>query len=197
MTPAVPDEEQDREDMRHLKEGHEPALNSLMGRHAERLFHYLLRQVQNDSDATDLAQETFVRVFQARERFNPEQKFTTWMYAIATNLVRDRFRWQKRHPQISLHAETDDGGAMVDRLVDKSAAPDEQMAAEERAGQVREAVASLPEDLRNALILSEYEQLSHAEVGAVLNCTAKAVETRLYRARIQLRERLGKLLSHS
>jgi RNA polymerase sigma-70 factor (ECF subfamily) len=68
------------------------------------------------------------------------------------------------------------------------------MAAEESAVEVRAAIKSLPEDLRTPLILSEYDGLSHAEIGAVLNCTAKAVETRLYRARNYLRKRLAGVL---
>jgi RNA polymerase sigma-70 factor (ECF subfamily) len=184
---------QDRQDMLRLAAGHASALDALMDRHGQRLFHYLLRQLQDESDATDLAQETFVRVFQHRERFRPEQKFTTWLYTIATNLVRDRFRWRQRHPEASLHGtvdEADERGGMLDALPAKGSSPDEHALAEERAALVRQAVAALPEDLRTALILSEYQDCSHAEIGAVLNCTAKAVENRLYRARALLRKRL-------
>jgi RNA polymerase sigma-70 factor (ECF subfamily) len=187
-------DEQDREDMAQLKAGHDAALNSLMSRHGERLFHYLLRQLHNETDAGDLAQETFVRVYQHRDRFDLGQKFSTWLYCIATNLLRDRFRWQKRHPQISLDAEPDEGRSLAETLAEGAAGPDERLAAGERAQQVREAIAVLPQDLRTALILSEYEQLSHAEIAAVSNCTAKAVETRLYRARARLRASLEKLL---
>jgi RNA polymerase sigma-70 factor (ECF subfamily) len=166
-----------------------------MGRHAERLFHYLLRQSGNEAEASDLAQETFVRVYQNRARFNPAQKFSTWLFVIATNLLRDRFRWHKRHPQVSLDAETENGAAMLDTIAqDEAASPGERILAEERATEVRKAVESLPEDLRTALILSEYQDLSHAEIGVVLKCSAKAVETRLYRARAHLRKRLEKVL---
>jgi RNA polymerase sigma-70 factor, ECF subfamily len=184
----------DREDMARLKAGHDPALNTLMDRHSERLFHYLLRQLGNETDAADLAQESFVRVYHHRARFDPAQKFSTWLYAIATNLLRDRFRWQKRHPQVSLHAEREDAGAILDTLPDETASPSEQIAARERAAEVRNAVAALPDDLRTPLLLSEYEGLSHAEIGAVLTCSAKAVETRLYRARNLLRKRLSGIL---
>jgi len=187
-------DQEDREDMERLSEGHDAALNRLMGRHSERLFHYLLRQLNNESDAAELAQETFVRVYHHRARFDPRQKFSTWLYAIATNLVRDRFRWHQRHPQVSLDAERGEGGAILETLPDGAASASEQMAAEERAVEVRAAIESLPDDLRSPLILSEYEGLSHAEIGAVLNCSAKAVETRLYRARNHLRKRLVGLL---
>lgn len=180
--------------MARLNAGHDAALNALMDRHGERLFHYLVRQLSNESDAADLAQESFVRIYHNRARFDPAQKFSTWLYAIATNLVRDRFRWHQRHPQVSLDADREEAGSILDTLPDAAASASEQMAAEERASEVRTAVESLPEELRTPLILSEYEDLSHAEIGAVLSCTAKAVETRLYRARNQLRKRLAGML---
>jgi RNA polymerase sigma-70 factor (ECF subfamily) len=165
-----------------------------MDRHGERLLNYLLRQLGNETEAADLAQETFVRVYHNCSRFRPEQRFSTWLYAIATNLLRDRFRWRKRHPQVSLDAENEAGTAIQDALPDPAASPGEQAEANELAQEVRKAVHSLPEDLRTPLILSEYESLSHAEIGAVLNCSAKAVESRLYRARAQLRKHLAKTI---
>jgi RNA polymerase sigma-70 factor (ECF subfamily) len=168
-----------------------------MGRHAERLFNYLLRQLNNESEASDVAQEAFVRVYQSRDRFNSAQKFSTWLYAIATNLLRDRFRWHKRHPQVSLDAETETGGLLLDTLAEDAALPSERLAAEERATEVKKAVESLPEEIRTPLILSEYQDLSHAEIGAIMKCTTKAVETRLYRARGLLRKRLEKVLQTS
>jgi RNA polymerase sigma-70 factor (ECF subfamily) len=187
-------DQEDREAMARLNAGHDAALNALMDRHSERLFHYLVRQLNNETDAADLAHETFVRVYHNRARFDPAQRFSTWLYAIATNLVRDRFRWHQRHPQVSLDAEREEAGSILDTLPDAAASASEQMAAEERAGEVRAAVESLPDELRTPLILSEYEGLSHAEIGAVLSCTAKAVETRLYRARNHLRKRLSGML---
>src|SRR5512133_1138627 len=108
-------EEQDASDMSRLAKGHDAALNDLMERHGEKLFHYLIRSLQDEEDAADLAQETFVRLYQTRDRFDPTQKFNTWLFAIASNLVRDRYRWRSRHPQTSLDAENEDLG---DRLKD-------------------------------------------------------------------------------
>ncbi len=188
-------DEQDAVDMGRLRAGNDAALNALMERHGERLFHYLVRQLQNETEAGDLAQETFVRVYQHRERFDPKQKFTTWLYAIATNLVRDQFRWRTRHPQVSLEAEgTDTEPGLHEKLPDPARTPAESVQTEERAEAVRKAVAALPEELRTPLVLAEYEDLSHLEIGQVLNCSAKAVEMRVRRAREQLRASLGKLL---
>lgn len=182
--------------MARLVGGRGAALNDLMGRHAEKLFHYLIRSLQDQDDAADLAQETFVKVYQNCSKFDQEQRFATWLYAIATNLVRDRYRWRSRHPQVSLDAENDQTeGSLGDRLRASQPAPDEQAEADERSATVRKAVAALPEELRQPLILAIYQELSQAEIAAILKCSVKAVETRIYRARQQLRTRLTDMLA--
>src|SRR5262245_56097275 len=100
-------DDQDRDDMLRLAAGHGPALNELMERHAPKLFNYLLRSLQNEEDAADLAQETFVRVYQNRTNFDPNFKFSTWLYSIASNLVRTQFRYRTRHPTVALDTSTD------------------------------------------------------------------------------------------
>jgi RNA polymerase sigma-70 factor (ECF subfamily) len=186
---------QDAQDMARLVAGGDAALNDLMERHAEKLFHYLFRSLQDEADAADLAQETFVRVYQNRARFDARQKFSTWLYAIASNLVRDRFRWRSRHRQVSIDAENEaTGNDFREKLSGHGPSPSESLQAEERAEAVRRAVAALPEELRLPLILAEYEGRSQAEIGEILGCTPKAVEMRLYRGRQQLRVGLASLL---
>ncbi|MBI4324414.1 MAG: sigma-70 family RNA polymerase sigma factor [Chloroflexi bacterium] len=192
---AESDTELDRSDMAQLAAGLDVSLNSLMERHGMKLLHYLIRVLQDETEASDLAQETFVRVYQHRSRFNPSQKFSSWLYAIATNLARDRLRWRARHPQVSLDAEREDtGGSMADTLKSPSLSPAETAQAEERAVAVRNAVAALPEELRLPLVLAEYEGRSHGEIAAILDCSIKAVEMRVYRARQELRARLSQWL---
>ncbi len=195
---APTSDEQDVLDMGALAAGRDAALNSLMDRHAERLFHYLTRQMQNETEAADLAQEAFVRIYQHRSKFDSRQKFSTWLYSIATNLARDRLRWRARHPQVSLDAENPESGAtLLQNTPDGKASPDEALQNAERAEAVRKAVAQLPEELRTPLLLAEYEERSYAEISAILKCSAKAVEMRLYRARNLLREQLAGLVQRS
>lgn len=185
----------DIRDMIRLASGEQAALDDLMDRHTTRLVGYLTRQLRDESEAEDLAQEAFVRVFQHRNRFDPARRFTTWLYTIATNLMRDRLRRLSRRPEVSL--EGSDASEHKPREATFPApgdGPDGSLLAAERTQAVQQAVTALPEDLRTALILFEYEDLSHAEIAAVLNCTPKAVETRLYRARTQLRSALKKYL---
>ena len=181
----------DRADMERLMAGHDAALNDLMERHATAVFQFLCRMVGNEEDANDLAQETFVRVFRARAQFQLSDKFSTWLYTIAANLARNHFRWRARHPAISLETSAGDPEQTLENVLPACGpSPGEQAADAERAATVRAAVAGLPEDLREAIVLCEWEELSLAEAAAILETTPKAVESRLYRARNVLRNRL-------
>lgn len=192
---AVGSDDIDRRDMQRLVAGEDPALNALMDRHATRLFQYLIRISQDETAAEELAQESFVRVWENCGRFRTNQKFSTWLYAIATNLWRDRMRWRIRHPHLSLDATNPLSGATFkDSLPAAAESPAELLQRDERSELVRNAVNDLPEDLRTPLILSEYEELSQAEIASVLKCSPKAVEMRIYRARQHLRERLRRVL---
>jgi RNA polymerase sigma-70 factor (ECF subfamily) len=190
-----PAEQQDTADMLRLVNGHDAALNDLMERHSERLFHYLIRHLQNESDAAEVAQDAFVRVYQHRAKFDARQKFSTWLYTIATNLARDRLKWRSRHPQVSLDQTVGASDSTIaEILADSKPSPDETLASRERALAVRDAVGALPEELRTPLLLAEYEAMPHAEIASVLRCSIKAVESRIYRAKQRLREYLQRKL---
>lgn len=182
--------------MTRLRDGEDLALNELMARWQQPLVNYLARLCGSEATALDLAQETFVRVYEARARYDARGKFANWLYTIAGNLARNAHRWQQRHPAVSLETPTDEnGGTLGANLPDGKAAPDDCADSNERAIAVRAAVAELPEDQRAIVLLSEFEDRSHADIAAVLGCTAKAVETRLYRARQTLREKLTRWLT--
>ena len=181
----------DKADMIRLMRGHDVALNALMDRHASSVFRFLFRMLGNEDDANDLAQETFVRVYRSCQSYKTEQKFTTWLITIAANLARNQIRWRSRHPNMSLDIECETTGhKLSDILPATNATPDQAAESIERVAAVRSAVQSLPEDLREAIVLCEWEDMAVAEAASVLNTTPKAVESSLYRARQQLREKL-------
>ena len=181
----------DRADMARLVGGHAAALNDLMDRHALAVFRFLCRMLGNQDDANDLAQDTFVRVYRARASYKPEQKFSTWLFTIAGNLARNQFRWRSRHPNVSLDAESESTDqSLGDTLQSGIATPHQATVAAERSKAVRAAVQALPDDLREAIVLCEWDDMSLAEAADVLQTTPKAVESRLYRARQLLREKL-------
>jgi len=177
---------EDAELMRRVQAGDETALGALMQRWELAVKAVIVRIVLNANEAEDLAQETFVRVWQQREKYRAGAAFRPWVFAIAVNLARNRLRWWKRRPVVALEDWTE-------------ALPDEQVAGEsgtrrlersERAGAVRDAVAGLPPDLREALVLFEYEQMSHTEISETVGASPKAVENRIARAREKLRPAL-------
>ena len=181
----------DRADMQRLAAGHDAALNALMGRHATGVFQFLCRMLNNEEEANDLAQETFARVFRSRESFRPEARFATWLFTIAANLARNQTRWRTRHPNVSLDAESNGADQPLGHTWPAAGgSPGEATLAAERAAAVRTAVRQLPEDLREAIVLCEWEERSVVEAAAIAETTPKAIESRLYRARQILRERL-------
>jgi RNA polymerase sigma-70 factor (ECF subfamily) len=194
MTADPAAEARDRADMAALQAGKDAALNDLMERHAPGVFRFLAGLTGNEAEAEDLAQETFVRVFKARATYRPAQPFATWLYTIAANLARNQFRWRSRHPNVPLDAPArENGGAELtpaERLTTSQPGPDESLARAERIAAVRQAVQALPPDLRAALVLCEWEERPVAEAAVILASTTKAVESRLYRARQQLRSSL-------
>jgi RNA polymerase sigma-70 factor (ECF subfamily) len=182
--------------IQRLQDGDDEALNELMERHATPLFRFVYRFTGNETDAADLVQETFVKVYLNRAKFEPKAKFRTWLYTIAKNLCRDWARSRKRKPLLTVgeifESEMLAAGAS-DMPRTEIANPREETAREEEARALRAAIAGLPEDLRSGLILFCLEEHSQEEAAILLGCTAKAVETRVYRAKKILRQRLGRL----
>ncbi len=177
--------------MAALAAGDLPALDALMLRWQRPLHAFLHRHLQNEADALDLAQETFVRLYRHRESYRAGARFTTWMFQIALNLARDHARKRERRRTDSLEAAPP---AATAGLAAAGASPDTAARRAEEVAAVRAAIAALPEELREVLVLFEYEDRSHAEIAEIIGATPKAVETRLYRARDKLRAALARWL---
>ncbi len=179
----------DEELMGRLKGGEDAALAPLMLRWEVPVRRFIFRIVGNAAEAEDLAQEVFVRVYTRRSTYRPGARFSTWCFSIAANQARNRLRWWRRRPAVSLDAWTEAGGDDADGT--RAGEPASLRALRlERIAAVQAAVAALPLDLRTALVLFEYEEQPVLEIAAVLGCTPKAVEARLYRARQHLRQSL-------
>lgn len=183
MTPAA--EPSDEETMLALQRGDDLALNRLMARWERPLRSFLYRSTRNEHDALDLAQETFVRIYRHRARYRASARFSTWMFQIALNLARD-------HARRARHRPTDPLENAPEQVT--TATPQRNVTDAEAALAVRAAVAALPTDLREAVLLSEFQDLSHAEIAKIVGTTPKGVETRLYRAREKLRGLLARYL---
>lgn len=168
--------------MLRVQRGDEAALGALMERWELPVKSLVARLVFNAREAEELAQETFVRVWQQRDKFRAGAEFRPWVFSIAVNLARNRLRWWRRRPEVALEEwlPADDGERTTENGLEVA----------ERAAAVRDAIAALPFELREAIVLFEYEELSQAEIATAVGTTVKAVETRIYRAREKLRAAL-------
>ena len=188
--------ELDRRDMARLAGGDERALDSLMRRHASRLLRHLDRMVRNRSDAKELVQETFLRVYRHRRDYNFKSPFTTWLYVIGSRLAINVLRRRARRPEhIPLPAgATGNFSADADALIDPEPTPRARAESDEWTDALEEALSRLPEQWREPLLQVSFDGRSQAEVAARLGCTVKAVETRLYHGRKRLRVELESIL---
>lgn len=179
--------------MQRLAAGEDLALNDIMRRWQDRVASFLLRMTGDHAAAFDLAQETFVRLYQGRARYKPAASFSSYLFTIAANLARNFHRWKTRHPAVATELTDDDPASPVSA----DPPPDEALAQSETSRAVQAAVQDLPHDLRETLVLFTYHDLGYQQIGAVVGCSPKAVETRLYRARQLLKEKLKHLSPNS
>lgn len=176
--------------MAALQRGEDQALATLMHRWELGVKGFLLRLGVPSADVEEVAQDAFVRLYEKRANYRPGAPFKPWILTIAGNLGRNRLRWRFRRREDSIEGmdATQPGGFDP---IDSSARPASDLAEKANlARNVRKAVDALPENLRRAVLCVELEDLSYNEAAQVMGCTAKAVETRLYRAKQLLRTAL-------
>ena len=168
--------------------GDDSAFEPLFDRWGRPLLRYLERMVADSAIAEELVQETFLRVYRARERYRPDAKFSTWLYRIATNLALNELRRPRRsRPHTSSDTTTELARAplkLVSQLVSSEPAADEQLDVRRRTGRVEQALALLPERQRMALWLCAVEGMSYAEIALSLDTTQKSVKALIHRARV-------------
>jgi len=179
--------------MVRIANGDEGAFEILVNRHQTSILNLIYRYLGDRTQAKDLAQEVFLRVWQAAKNYKPEAKFTTWIYRIAINLCLNELKSARRRKWFSF-SRSDEGpqNALEETFADGSPSPEDLLLAKERDRRISDALQSLPENQRTALILKRYDDLSYQEIGEVLGCSVSAVESLLVRAKRTLQEKLKK-----
>jgi RNA polymerase sigma-70 factor, ECF subfamily len=165
--------------------GDRDAFGDLVGRYQDRLFNTLLRIAGSREDAADAVQDAFVQAYVKLDSFRGDAQFFTWLYRIAMNVTLSRRR--RRRPTASLDAAKMNAG---EEPMDAAAGPRDQMLAEERVQQVHSALADLGEVHRKILVLRELEGCSYETIAEILELPVGTVRSRLFRARIQLKDKL-------
>jgi RNA polymerase sigma-70 factor (ECF subfamily) len=176
-------------------EGDEDAFGELVGRYRNPLTNYLYRMLNDYEEAVDLAQETFVRVYQAAERYHAGYAFSTYIYRIATNLAISELRKRKRRRLLSLTGwfTSEDSEDEDLQLPDTQPLPDVELADAERRAAIGRAIRALPEKYRAPLILRDVEGHSYEAIAHILDTNEGTVKSRISRARGLLR---GKLVAY-
>jgi RNA polymerase sigma-70 factor (ECF subfamily) len=176
----------DEELMLLVQEGRNQAYDVLVGRYKNRLYTYLYRLLGNESEAEEFAQEAFVKAYIHAEKYRTVARFSTWLYTIATNLVRNRVRNTKRRPtMVSMWSEDsrgEDDGKWLE-LRDDSQRPDDAMERENMNEVIQDAVEKIPSKYRAAFVLREIQELSYEEIAAVTGLKLGTVRSRINRAR--------------
>ncbi len=168
--------------------GDQQAFGSLVGRYQDRLFNAVLRVVQCESLAADVVQDAFVLAWRKLGSFGGRSAFYTWLFRIARNQAISRLR--SIRPTVSLDALTDAGSPGITAQSD---APESAMVREESLMQLELAMDRLSEDHRAIIVLREIEEMDYEQIAECLDLPVGTVRSRLFRARMQLREELVKV----
>lgn len=179
--------------MARVKAGDDEAFNELMLRHEKTVVNLVYRFTGNREIAGDLAQEVFLRIYRASGRFEAKAKFFTYLYKVTLNLCRNYRAKAQRRQTTSLNASrsNSNGEELPSRdLEDPSGSAEEQVSRMELSAMVREAVESLPQQQREAVVLQRFKGLAYEEIAEALNLSVPAVKSRIHRAKLNLRDKL-------
>jgi RNA polymerase sigma-70 factor (ECF subfamily) len=174
------------------KQGDETAFAEIVSRYRNPITNYLYRLLNDYEEAVDLAQETFVRVYFAAERYHTGYAFSTYLYRIATNLAISEMRRRKRRKLLSLTGlfqPEPDSETQFDPA-DENPLPDENLLEDEQKQVIARAIAAMPEKYRLPIVLRDIEGKSYEEVAEILNLGLGTTKSRISRARGLLKEKL-------
>jgi RNA polymerase sigma-70 factor (ECF subfamily) len=172
--------ERDETLVARTKAGNREAFGELVRRYEQRIYHLALRLLGDENDCWDVSQEVFLRAYRGIGNFRGSSTFRTWLYTIAHNIIKNRYRSSQRRTLVPLDDRHPDGRENeMDHLVRK-----------EQAALLRAAIDELPYKQRMALTLRMYDGLSHREIGDVLGCSEGAAKVNFHHAIANLREKL-------
>ena len=169
--------------MLRVKNGDDAAFEELVAKHRDRTVNLIFHIVGNAEEAEDLAQEAFLRVYKARDRYEPVAQFTTWLYRISYNLALSQRRKAARRPE-----------SLSESAVSPQPTPETELTSRETVRAVWDALHKLPENQRTALVLTRMEECSYEEAAKVMDTTSAAIRSLVSRARETLRHQLRRTI---
>ena len=182
----------DVELMGRIREGDYAAFEQLVEIHQRSVIGTVAKMLGSPTEAEDIAQQVFIRIWKSAARYEPQAKFTTWLFTITRNLVFNEVRRRQRKPTVSVQEREETTHRVVEDV--QGSSPDEELLRSEMEAAIDRAIEALPEKQRLAVVLRRYEEMPYEEIGAVLSMSVPAVKSLLFRARTQLKESLEKYL---
>lgn len=185
--------------MLRVRDDDASAFEELMLRYQNRLVSLMAHLVGRRDMAEDLAQDVFLRVYRARKRYVPGSKFSTWLFTIANNVASNALRTLSRRKEVNVTAAPDESSfnpVVASATAASSLMPTRQLDKAELQSAVLEAIDTLNDRQRLAVLLAKFEHLSYEEIGQVMDMTPQAIKSLLARARSKLRETLKPYVEH-
>ena len=178
----------------------EAAFEELVGRYEDKLYRLAMRFVRNETDAQEILQDAFLSAWRNLPTFEGRAQFGSWMYRVTVNAALMLLRSRNRHPEVAvddvepnaLNDAVAESGQMMRSTADWSRQPDDQLQSDELRKHIQSSVDALPEGLRTVFLLRDVEELSTEDTAELLGLSVPAVKTRLHRARLALREAIGR-----
>ncbi len=181
--------------MLRLQSGDLSGFEDLVARHRDSILNLAFRFLGDRNEAEDAVQEVFMRVFRARNRYEPSARFSTWLYRIATNFCLNAVKARRADRWGSLYSVGEDGQAYLqDPAAHRDQGPEEVLEQKEMAEAIRNAIETLPESQRMAILMNKYHGQSYQEIAEAMDLSVMAVKSLLMRARVSLRDRLSRYL---
>ena len=177
--------------MARIANGDNDAFEILVNRHQTSVLNLVYRFIGDRTEAKDLSQEVFIQVWQAAKSYKPKARFTTWLYRITANLCFNELKSSRRKKWFSFQQSGEHSrNTLEETLSDGAPSAEDLLLEKERSRQISDALQSLPDNQRMALVLKRYDDLSYAEIAQVIGCSVSAVESLLVRAKRTLQEKL-------
>ena len=187
--------ETDKELVRRVQKGDRRAFDLLFSRYQYKIMNLVSRYLREPEDVQDVTQEAFIKAFRALPRFRGESAFYTWLYRIAINTAKNHIVARSRRPpgvDVEVEdAEFYDGGEALKDLEN----PEASLARDELSAAIDQAIAGLPDDLRSAVTLREFDGLTYEQIAEIMDCPVGTVRSRIFRAREAIDKHVAPLLN--
>jgi RNA polymerase sigma-70 factor (ECF subfamily) len=184
----------DKELVRRVQKGDRRAFDLLFARYQHKIVNLVGRYLRNPQDVEDVTQEAFIKAFKALPRFRGDSAFYTWLYRIAINTAKNHMVAKSRRPP-GADVDVEDAEFMDGaEALKESESPEAALARDELSDAIDEAIGALPDDLRSAVTLREFDGLSYEQIAEIMECPVGTVRSRIFRARESIDQHIAPLL---